>query len=255
MGGTLITPPTDPVVPVADSAANSTMSQVLGNKTDSHDGDSVMAQLHTLEEHAHSVSKTYPMLKDGVTLTAHADDWALGNAVTIIGTVINLDNAAAADQGGSPNVVRIPATGHGLVATYDYVKIEGTVNYNGTFQVVAISDANHFDIESAFTAETFAGGGAETATEVIPEDFDIHDIAVEAMNTTGKTYQLILFRADTDAMIGSTRAQIGANKADASGTNTQSPLLPAETGVYGKLAIEDGDNTATMQISLRYHTY
>lgn len=66
-----------------------------------------------------------------------------------------LDASAAADQGGSPNIVRIPSTAHGFLAN-DYVTLSGTTNYDGTHQITNINDADTFDIASAFTAETFA---------------------------------------------------------------------------------------------------
>ncbi len=75
----------------------------------------------------------------------------------------DLDNAAAVDQGGG--IVRIPATAHGFdVGSAIY--IEGSVNYNGLFELQAVA-ANTFDIKASFVAETFVGGGAETADVVI----------------------------------------------------------------------------------------
>lgn len=70
-------------------------------------------------------------------------------------------SGAAVDQGGTPNVVRIPSADHGLDVG-DKITIEGTTNYNGQFAVVAVPDADNFDIESAYVAEVFAG--TETAT-------------------------------------------------------------------------------------------
>ena len=75
----------------------------------------------------------------------------------------NLDNAAAVDQGNG--IVRIPATAHAFDAG-SAVYIEGTTNYNGLYELVAVA-ANTFDIRASFVAETFAGGGAETAAFVI----------------------------------------------------------------------------------------
>jgi hypothetical protein len=67
---------------------------------------------------------------------------------------------AAVDKGGAPNEVGIPMdTGHGLVAG-DYIRIEGSQNYNDEYEIQSVS-ANEIVIESAFTAETFLG------TEVI----------------------------------------------------------------------------------------
>jgi hypothetical protein len=78
----------------------------------------------------------------------------IGKITPTQGSII-LDAAAAANQGGTPNTVRIPATGHKLVAG-DSIVLDGTANYDGSFLVVNVSDSDHFDIESAFSAETFA---------------------------------------------------------------------------------------------------
>ena len=66
-------------VPPADSALNTTINQVLGNKTDTHDGDSIRAVLHILNEHTHKASNVWPTGAAGkVVATAFSDDWALG---------------------------------------------------------------------------------------------------------------------------------------------------------------------------------
>lgn len=66
-----------------------------------------------------------------------------------------LDNAAAEDLGGTPNKVRVPSTAHGFLQD-DYVIIDGTTNYDGTYKIPNVNDVDTFDIEHAFTAETFA---------------------------------------------------------------------------------------------------
>lgn len=75
-----------------------------------------------------------------------------------------LDAAAAVDQAGSPNVVRIPSTAHGFLAN-DYVVIGGTTNYDGTYKITNINDVDTFDIEVAYNAETF--GATDTASSRI----------------------------------------------------------------------------------------
>lgn len=77
-------------VPAIDSADNVDVVDVIGNKNDTHDGDSVRAMVHRLDEHAHKPSKTWPTLADGVVVTAGAA-WVLGSyaeiaAVNDIGT-------------------------------------------------------------------------------------------------------------------------------------------------------------------------
>jgi hypothetical protein len=69
-----------------------------------------------------------------------------------------LDNAAAVDNGGAPNTVNIPCTGHGYVAG-DVIEIDDTDNYDGTYTLPTQTsgDADNIEIESAYSAETFDG--------------------------------------------------------------------------------------------------
>ncbi len=71
-------------VPSPDSVANAQMRDVLGIKTDTHDGNSAYALLHKLDEHIHTVQLVYPTLADGVALATEAGDWALGTITEIV---------------------------------------------------------------------------------------------------------------------------------------------------------------------------
>lgn len=85
MGGLLS--PTNPEtvpVPSVDSAANTYLQDVIGNKTDTHDGNSISAKLHTLEEHAHKSQNCYPTLADSVLVTADASGWTYGSWTEIV---------------------------------------------------------------------------------------------------------------------------------------------------------------------------
>lgn len=72
--------------PAIDSTANNSVADVVGNKSDTHNGDSLYAKAETVEDHIHSVSKVYPTLADGVTLTCvnDASTWTLGSLVEVI---------------------------------------------------------------------------------------------------------------------------------------------------------------------------
>ena len=74
----------DQYVPAKDVADNRTTADVVGNKTDGHNGDSLVALAHTSDEHNHAVSKVYPTLANGVTVTTAAGAWALGTVVEVI---------------------------------------------------------------------------------------------------------------------------------------------------------------------------
>ena len=72
----------------------------------------------------------------------------------------DIDNAAAVNKGGG--LVGIPITAHNFYVD-DTTTLAGTTNYDGTYTVVSIT-ANEIVIEATFIPETFAGGGAETAS-------------------------------------------------------------------------------------------
>lgn len=71
-------------VPSQDSASNSYIQDVVGNKTDTHAGDSLYAGVETLLDHVHKPSKVYPTLATGVTLNTNAAAWTLGTVTEII---------------------------------------------------------------------------------------------------------------------------------------------------------------------------
>lgn len=70
--------------PAQDSADNNYIQDVLGNKLDTHSGDSLYGRIKQIGEHFHSESKVYPTLADGVTVTGAAGVWTLGNFVEIV---------------------------------------------------------------------------------------------------------------------------------------------------------------------------
>lgn len=74
---------TDVSVPSQDSADNTNWGDVIGNKTDTHDGDSIAARTETLLDHVHHQSYVYPTLANGVTITGGAA-WTLGNFTEIV---------------------------------------------------------------------------------------------------------------------------------------------------------------------------
>lgn len=94
--------------------------------------------------------------------------------VAVISKTLNA--AAAVDNGDG--TVKLPCTGHGFTKLA-FVDISGTTNYNGTFQITAVNDADSFSIHVAYTAETF--GGSET---VVQEDKPWSILAVYPEITT-----------------------------------------------------------------------
>jgi len=95
------------LLPNADSVANEHMSDVIGNKTDTSAGDSIVAlqkfiqeligeysdvpfdetlfgNLNALYKHIHSPAKVYPTLADGVQVTGGAGAWQVGSVIELI---------------------------------------------------------------------------------------------------------------------------------------------------------------------------
>jgi len=66
------------VVPSQDSAANVVMRDVIGTKTDTHDGDSLAASAHTTDEHHHTGGDVFPTLAADVQVVSAGGAWALG---------------------------------------------------------------------------------------------------------------------------------------------------------------------------------
>jgi hypothetical protein len=111
-------------VPAKNSALNTTLGKVIGNKTDDEDGSSLMANSYTLLRHAHSASLLAPASGAGIVLNAHPTNaWVLGTADTIFAT----------------NEITAPYDVH-------FVLFEAFAD-NGTFEVVFYYDAGAGDVE------------------------------------------------------------------------------------------------------------
>lgn len=74
----------DSYVPTVDSAGNIESKDVIGSKNDTHNATSLVGIGRRLDEHIHSVSKVYPTLADGVTVTTDASAWTLGTLTEIV---------------------------------------------------------------------------------------------------------------------------------------------------------------------------
>lgn len=221
----------------------------VGSPNDDHEDNTIYGTLDKLDDHEHRRSRLYPMMKAPVTLTTEGTAWTLGTPVGLTNTEAAIDNDVAVDAGAG--VVTIPATGHHLVEG-NFVKIDGSVNYDGTYEVLAAA-ANTFNIEATYVAEEFAG--TETATDVIPDDFDIHYLNISALSANGD-YEIIIFSGDAGseveiARIAATRNAVFSQEGSKS---CQSPIIDAETRISAALV---GSNAAanTCAIKFEYHTY
>lgn len=69
-------------VPTADSADNVHMRDVIGNKTDTHDGDSIYAFIDAALEHMHNQSRVWPTGGDGTNVVSSTASWSVSNNYT-----------------------------------------------------------------------------------------------------------------------------------------------------------------------------
>lgn len=74
----------DLTVPAQNSAANATMRDVIGNKTDNSLGNSIYSVVNCLRHHFFTESKVYPTLAVGATVVSAAANWAYGAYATIV---------------------------------------------------------------------------------------------------------------------------------------------------------------------------
>jgi hypothetical protein len=110
---------TDVTVPSQDSVANLVWGDVIGNKTDTHNGDSLYAISEILLDHVHSAAKVYPTGAVGETVTAgDASPWTLGAYEEII---------PASTIGTDFDIHYINVEGVSAAATYELVLYAATV--------------------------------------------------------------------------------------------------------------------------------
>lgn len=110
------------------------------------------------------------------------------------------------------------------------------------------------------TLTTAAGDwGLGTITEIIPtntiaEEFDVHEILIEDVNTQDKTYEVILYYGDSDTECARIRFAATSNKGGVPAQFVMTPFIPANSRIRAQLAIEDGGGK-TAKVSIRYHEY
>ena len=83
---------------------------------------------------------------------------------------------AVADLGGSPNKVRFTSASHSFTAD-EIITISGDADWNGTYRVENVSDANHYDIEHA-ASDTVVDSGT-TATQEAFTDLTKNKIRIK----------------------------------------------------------------------------
>ncbi len=98
-----------------------------------------------------------------------------------------------------------------------------------------------------------------TIVEIVPintitNEFDIHEVLVEDINTQDKTYELVLYYGADDTECARIRFAATSNKGGVPAQFVMTPLIPANSRIRVQLAIEDG-GSKTAKVSLRYHEY
>ncbi len=150
-------------VPPVDSTGNTSIEEVVGNKSDTHDGNSVRAILHTLDEHAHKPSKVWPTLANGIVVTAGAA-WVLGNFAEIAAVndiAVDFDIHHISVEALSANEV-YEIVLYAATSEIARVRVTKNANLDGTMNIPVqcpIEPAN-----TQIQAKIATEGGADTAT-------------------------------------------------------------------------------------------
>lgn len=153
-------------VPAQNSASNTNMSQVVGNKTDDEAGTSLMSRLYIISQHIHSAAKLYPTLANATTITkVNATAWGLGALPTQIipaGTIL------------------VPFDIH-------FINI-GTISGNDEYEVHLFKGAAASEIEIARVSfdrtATLSEGSCPCQTELLPANTRISAKLTSANNSS-----------------------------------------------------------------------
>lgn len=157
-------------VPDVDSTDNNWFVDVLGQKGDTHNGKSIYALLHEMNDHLHTPSKVYPTLADGVVVTAGAA-WTLGAFAEIvpINTITSdFDIHHISIESLSANEVYELALYYGPTdIECGRTRITKNANQDGTMNIpILTSTVEHKPLpaNSRIRAKLATAGGTDTAT-------------------------------------------------------------------------------------------
>lgn len=259
-----------------NSAANSLISDVIGNKTDNELGNSIYAQNYLVNKHFHTRSETYPYLAAAIGLTGGSGAWVLGSKVEIIPTATSdiqtLTITHAADANGNINLF------------LDDIKFVVPVIIGDTASVA--TQIRAFSFIDPLTGDTYITGGAGndvtltrlgrreiarfidvgttgvTMTIVhttpgvgVGDYFDIHFITTSAADAN-TTYQIVLWKglSGYEERISTKRLIRVALTDSVQPCAMISPKLEAGTRVSASLATLAG-GTDHISMALEYHIY
>ena len=263
--------------PTQNLASNLTMAQVIGNKTDDEDGDSLYSKVYMIGRHSHSRNYTYPYKANAIQIVGGAGAWVEGNKVEVVPTATNdiqtFTITHACDVAGFVDIVldevrftiSVPIGTINEVA--EYLRAQEYCNHYGDC-TWAVSGS---DADVVFTAlgkrETgsfldVGGTTGVTANVVhtnvgvgIGEKFDLHYFTPSAPSAT-TTYQLIFWvgLAGRESRIA-TKRLLKANAQDTlEPIASQTPILDAGSRISVSLATLAGGSN-TLSLALDYHNY
>ena len=263
--------------PTQNLATNTTIAQVVGNKTDSESGNSLYSKAYIADKDSHSRSYTYPFKAAPITLAGGADAWVEGSKVEIVPTatddVQTLTITHASDSAGIVDVilddirypVSIPTGTINEIAEFLRQQTY-TNNYGETTWTVTGADADVVFTASGQHAEgSFLDVGSVTGVTAslvhttvgvgIGKPFDMHYFTPSSPDAT-TTYQIIFWvgLAGRESRIATMRAVKGAAQDTLEAIPLQTPLLDAGTRITASLATLAGGSDE-IDIAIAYHLY
>jgi hypothetical protein len=247
-------------VPAQNGQLNNTIADAIGNKDDwAFSGNtSGKVSLHGHSKagyyHVHSSAIALPAQKDSINVADNnGNPWEFGTGVTVIGYTLTLANAAVVDYSGTiAGTVKIQIDDHGYIAEDMDVVISGTINYDGTYEIVAVPDKDNIVITAAYVAETFAG--TETAIATMNKLFDCHYVNISEVSAVDDYLLKLTYNDGTEKTFGTVAFSRSNNFAQEGNRPIQGSPMPAGSIVKAYLASGDGD-TANCNVKLYLHTY
>jgi hypothetical protein len=161
-------------VPSADSADNVNMVDVIGNKTDTHDGTSLYSLSDILNDHVHKGSKVYPTLAAPTPLAKAAGAWAAFPTPTQI----------------------IPASTISLPFDIHWVNIS-SISANGDFELKLYKGAALSEVEIAHIAFSRTAVQSQEGAQPIQMPIQVADerisAAISSSNAAADTVAVKLY--------------------------------------------------------------
>jgi len=71
-------------VPLPNSTLNTFITQLIGNRDDKNDAETIFGFLHDMYEETHARQLVYPFLAAGILITSHLDAYTLGNFIEVV---------------------------------------------------------------------------------------------------------------------------------------------------------------------------